>query len=108
MTQPDSSSEPRAPRPTPAELESEIARTRSELASTIDELTTRLDPRVQAVNVAHQARQAASDTGSFLSGGGLPEEDPRRARNVKILVGVVAVGVSLVAAAILRRRSSRA
>lgn len=91
--------------PTQAELEAEISRTRSELASTIDELTTRLDPRVQAVNVANQTKQAAADTGAFFTGGGLPEHDPARARNVKILIAGAAATVALVAAAILRRRS---
>ncbi|MFI2702178.1 DUF3618 domain-containing protein [Cellulosimicrobium composti] len=95
--------------PTPqlsqSQLEDEIARTRAELAGTIDELTTRLDPRVQAKQAAHQAKQAASDTGTFLSGGGLPEEDPDRSRNVKLLLGAVVAGAALVAAAVLRRRS---
>ncbi|MDF2846723.1 MAG: hypothetical protein K0R97_705 [Oerskovia sp.] len=91
--------------PTQTELEAEIARTRSELASTIDELTTRLDPRTQAANVAHQTKQAAADTGSFFTGRGLPEHDPARARNVKILIGGAVAAVALVAAAILRRRS---
>ncbi len=94
-----------APRPSQSQLEDEIARTRAELAGTIDELSTRLDPRVQAKQAAHQAKQAASDTGAFLTGGGLPEEDPDRSRNVKLLLGAVAVGVALVAAAVLRRRS---
>ncbi|MFD6166161.1 DUF3618 domain-containing protein [Oerskovia sp. NPDC060287] len=91
--------------PTQAELEAEIARTRAELASTIDELTTRLDPRTQAANVAHQTKQAAADTGSFFTGGGLPEHDPVRARNVKILVTGTIATVALVVAAILRKRS---
>ncbi|MBE7701153.1 DUF3618 domain-containing protein [Oerskovia sp. Sa1BUA8] len=93
------------PVPTQAELEAEIARTRAELASTIDELTTRLDPRTQAAHVAQQTKQAAADTGSFFTGGGLPEHDPARARNVKILVGGTVAAIALVAAAILRRRS---
>jgi outer membrane murein-binding lipoprotein Lpp len=87
------------------QLEDEIARTRAELAGTIDELTTRLDPRVQAKQAAHQAKQAATDTGAFLTGGGLPEEDPDRSRNVKLLLGAVVAGVALVAAVVLRRRS---
>jgi hypothetical protein len=97
--------EPAKAEPTQAELEAEIARTRSELASTIDELTTRLDPRVQAANVGRQTKQAATDTGGFLTGKGLPEHDPARARNVKILIGGAVAAVALVAAAILRRRS---
>nr|WP_051876704.1 DUF3618 domain-containing protein [Cellulosimicrobium sp. MM] len=72
------------PQLSPSQLEDEIARTRKELAGTIDELTTRLDPRVQAKAAAQQAKQAASDTGAFLSGNGLPEEDPDRSRNVKL------------------------
>jgi hypothetical protein len=88
-----------------SQLEDEIARTRAELAGTIDELTTRLDPRVQAKQAAHQAKQAATDTGAFLTGGGLPEEDPDRSRNVKLLLGVAVAGAALVVAAVLRRRS---
>ena len=95
-----------------SQIEDEIARTRAELAGTIDELTTRLDPRVQAKAAAQQAKaaaqqakQAASDTGAFLTGSGLPEEDPDRSRNVKLLLGAVVAGVALVTAAILRRRS---
>ncbi|WP_454728533.1 DUF3618 domain-containing protein [Cellulosimicrobium protaetiae] len=88
-----------------SQLEDEIARTRAELAGTIDELTTRLDPRVQAKAAAQQAKQAATDTGAFLTGSGLPEEDPDRSRNVKLLLGAVVAGVALVTAAILRRRS---
>jgi len=99
------STEPHRSEPTQAELEAEIVRTRSELASTIDELTTRLDPRTQAANVANQTKQAAADTGSFFTGGGLPEHDPTRARNVKILVGGAVTTIALVAAMILRRRS---
>jgi hypothetical protein len=90
---------------TPSQLEDEIARTRAELAGTLDELTSRLDPRVQASNVAQQAKQAATDTGTFLSGGGLPEEDPDRSRNVKVLLGAAVAGAALVVAAVLRRRS---
>lgn len=86
------------PQLSPSQLEDEIARTRKELAGTIDELTTRLDPRVQAKAAAQQAKQAASDTGAFLSGNGLPEEDPDRSRNVKLLLGAAVVGVALVAA----------
>ena len=99
------SSADKAPAPSQSQLEDEIARTRAELAGTIDELTTRLDPRVQATHVAQQAKQAASDTGTFLSGGGLPEEDPGRARNVKVLLGAAVATVALVAAAVLRKRS---
>ncbi|MCB7135191.1 DUF3618 domain-containing protein [Cellulosimicrobium marinum] len=95
----------KAPTPSPSQLEDEIARTRAELAGTIDELATRLDPRVQATQVAQQAKQAATDTGTFLTGGGLPEEDPDRSRNVKVLLGAAAAGAALVLAAVLRRRS---
>ena len=94
-----------APALSQSQLEDEIARTRAELAGTIDELTTRLDPRVQAKAAAQQAKQAASDTGAFLTGGGLPEEDPDRSRNVKLLLGAVVAGVALITAAVLRRRS---
>jgi Protein of unknown function (DUF3618) len=95
----------KAPAPSQSQIEDEIARTRAELAGTIDELTTRLDPRVQASHVAQQAKQAASDTSAFLTGGGLPEEDPDRSRNVKLLLGAALAGTALVVAAILRRRS---
>ncbi|MNW56535.1 hypothetical protein D3C74_342600 [compost metagenome] len=55
--------------------------------------------------MAHQTKQAAADTGSFFTGGGLPEHDPTRARNVKILVTGTVATIALVVAAILRKRS---
>ncbi|WP_069385448.1 DUF3618 domain-containing protein [Cellulosimicrobium cellulans] len=96
----------KAPAQTQSQLEDEIARTRAELAGTVDELATRLDPRVQASHVAKQAKQAASDTGAFLTGGGLPEADPERSRNVKVLLGVAVAAVALVVTGIVRKRSS--
>lgn len=96
----------KAPAPSQDRLEDEITRTRAELADTVDELATRLDPRVQAGQVARQAKQAASDTGAFLSGGGLPESDPERSRNVKVLLGAAAAAVALVVTGIVRKRSS--
>lgn len=94
------------PAPSQAQLEDEIARTRAELAGTVDELATRLDPRVQASHVARQAKQAASDTGALFTGGGMPESDPERSRNVKVLLGAAAAAVALVVTGIVRKRSS--
>ncbi|WP_265520270.1 DUF3618 domain-containing protein [Oerskovia flava] len=99
------SSSPKDTKKSQAELEAEIAVTRKELAATIDDLTTRLDPRVAASHAAHQAKQAAVDTGNLLSGGGLPDRDPARSRNVKVLIGAVVAGAALAVAAIVRRKS---
>jgi hypothetical protein len=96
----------KAPAQSQTQLEDEIARTRAELAGTVDELATRLDPRVQASHVARQAKQAASDTGALFSGGGMPEADPERSRNVKVLLGVAVAAVALVVTGIVRKRSS--
>ena len=90
------------PAPAPSELEAEIVRARAELASSIDELVTRLSPKTQATNFANHTKQAASDTRTFFTGGGLPEEDPKRARNVKIFFSVASVGLALVATIIAR------
>ncbi|MBD8078819.1 DUF3618 domain-containing protein [Cellulosimicrobium arenosum] len=93
------------PKPDRRQLEQEISRTRAELAQTLDELTTRVDPRVHASNAARQAKQAATDTGSLFTGGGMPDEDPARSRNVKILLLGAAAGLAVVAATVLGRRS---
>lgn len=84
-------------------LESEITATRAELAATIDSLSLRLDPRIRAAEAKVAAVQAGSDTAAFLKGAGLPEEDPSRARNVKVLLGAAAGVVGLVALKLIRR-----
>ncbi|ROS76534.1 DUF3618 domain-containing protein [Cellulomonas sp. PhB143] len=90
----------------PSTLEAEIARARTELAATVDELTTRLHPKTQAKNAADAARNAGKDTLAFVTGDGLPDREPARARNVKIVLGAAAAGVVLVVVTVLRRRSS--
>jgi hypothetical protein len=99
------------PSPNSRDLEAEVLRTRTELAAAIDELTTRLSPSYQASRIAREAKQAASDagamaTGSFDSKNG-PAQDPRRARNAKVLIGatigLVVLGTAVAVTAVLRR-----
>lgn len=88
-----------APRPTVADLEAEILRTRAELAGTTDELVARLDPRRQAAEASEGARRLVRD-----AVGTDPAADPaRRARSRLVLaagVGAVALAVVL----LIRRR----
>lgn len=90
--------------PTPAELSAEVLRARAELAATIDELSTRLHPKYVAAEAASATKLAAADAGTFIIGGGLPDDAPRRARNAKILLGVAAGVLALTVLAIVRRR----
>lgn len=89
----------RVPSPTQAELTAEILRARAELAATVDALATRLSPKTLAAEAAESTKQAASDAGAFLTGGGLPTSSPSRARNAKIVLGLVA---SIVAVTIIK------
>lgn len=89
------------------ELADEVSRSRAQLGETIDQLTTRLSPSYQASNLARSTRQAADDARSFVTGSGFPTAEPERARNAKILVGAVALGVALVAAAVVKGFSRR-
>ncbi|AEG43151.1 DUF3618 domain-containing protein [Isoptericola variabilis] len=84
------------------ELEAEVVRSRAEVAATLDALTTRLSPSYQAAQLAQSTRRAASDAGTFVTGGGLPSGDARRSRNAKILLGVVALTATVVAVAVTR------
>jgi hypothetical protein len=84
------------------ELENEIARSRTELAATLDELTTRVSPSYQASQLAQSTRRAASDVGALVTGNGLPAGDARRARNAKVLLGVVVVTVAMVVVGVAR------
>lgn len=90
--------------PTPAELSAEVLRARAELAATIDELSTRLHPKHVAAEAASATKLAAADAGAFITGGGLPDDAPRRARNAKILLGVAASVLALTVLVIVRRR----
>ncbi|SDB93588.1 Protein of unknown function [Sanguibacter gelidistatuariae] len=90
--------------PTPAELSAEVLRARADLAATVDELTTRLHPKHVAAEAASATKLAATDAGTFMTGGGLPDDAPRRARNAKILLGVAAGAIALTVVIILRRR----
>ena len=103
-------STPTTPPPSSSELQAEVLRTRADLAATIDELTTRLSPGYQASRIAREAKQAASDAGAMAAGAfgnkNGPAQDPRRARNAKVLIGatlVVAIGTAVVVTAVLRR-----
>jgi Protein of unknown function (DUF3618) len=97
--------------PSSNELQAEVLRTRADLAAAIDELTTRLSPGYQASRIAHDAKQAASDAGAMLNGSSGnkngPAQDPRRARNAKVLIGatlgLVVLGTAVAVTAVLRR-----
>ena len=99
------------PPPSSRELEAEVLRTRADLAAAVDELTTRLSPGYQASRIAREAKQAASDAGAMATGAfghkNGPAQDPRRARNAKVLIGatlgLVALGTVVVVTAVLRR-----
>ena len=90
--------------PTPADLSAEVLRARAELAATIDELSTRLNPKNVATEAASATKLAATDAGTFITGGGLPDGAPRRARNAKVLLGVAAGALALTVIAVLRHR----
>ena len=90
--------------PTPADLSAEVLRARAELAATIDELSTRLNPKNVAAEAASATKLAASDAGTFITGGGLPGGAPSRARNAKVVLGVAAGVLALTVIPILRHR----
>ncbi|MFE6968732.1 DUF3618 domain-containing protein [Isoptericola sp. NPDC057653] len=96
--------ENRTPAPTTRELEDEVARTRAELTETLDQLATRLSPAYQANQLAKATKQAASDAGAFVTGGGLPDGAPRRRRNAQVLLGAAAAGLALVVIVVVRAR----
>ncbi|WP_369370664.1 DUF3618 domain-containing protein [Promicromonospora sp. Populi] len=104
-------STPTTPPPSSSELEAEVLRTRADLAASLDELTTRLSPSYQASRIAHDAKQAASDAAAMAAGAfgnkNGPAQDPRRARNAKLLIGatlgLVVLGTALAVTAALRR-----
>ena len=52
---------------------------------------------------ATTARLAATDDGAFVTGAGLPKASRSRARNAKIVLGVAAGVVALVALTVVRR-----
>lgn len=86
-----------------AELSAEVLKARAELAATVDELSTRLSPKTLASEAATTARLAATDAGAFVTGAGLPRASRSRARNAKIVLGVAAGVVTLVALTVIRR-----
>ena len=96
--------ENKAPAPTTRELEDEVARTRAELTETLDQLATRLSPAYQANQLARATKLAASDAGAFVTGGGLPDGEPRRRRNAQVLLGAAAAGLALVVIVVVRAR----
>jgi len=96
--------ENKAPAPTARELENEVTRTRAELGETLDQLATRLSPSYQANQLARATKQAASDAGAFVTGGGLPATNPRRKRNAQVLLGAAAAGLALVVIVVVRAR----
>ncbi|MFD2026992.1 DUF3618 domain-containing protein [Promicromonospora aerolata] len=99
------------PPPSSQQLQAEVLRTRADLAAAVDELTTRLSPGYQASRLAQEAKQAASDAGAMATGKfgdkNGPAQDPRRARNAKVLIGatlgLVVLGTAVAVTAVLRR-----
>ncbi|WP_245993452.1 hypothetical protein [Xylanimonas allomyrinae] len=72
----------------------------------MDALTTRLSPGYQANRVKESTRTAAADAAAFLTGGGLPADDAKRARNVKVLF-VAAAALAVVVTITVTRRVRR-
>ncbi len=103
---PGTGAAPSGKAPSPAELKAEIERSRAQLGATIDALTTQLSPKYQAKRAANVTRTAATDAGVFLTGGGMPAGDERRARNVKVLLGSAAALAAVVALNVLAGRLS--
>ncbi|MGF0115385.1 DUF3618 domain-containing protein [Promicromonospora sp. Marseille-Q5078] len=103
MTEPTTPQD-RVPPPTARELQDEVTRTRAELTETLDQLATRLSPSYQANQLARATKQAASDAGAFVTGGGLPDGQPRRKRNAQVLLGAAAAGLALVVIVVVRAR----
>ena len=79
-------------RPTPSEVEAQLAQSRAELAATIDELTNRLDPRVRARESVARAKKLLHDMGTDPS---VSAADRDHARKV---LGLGAVGLAAVVA----------
>ncbi|HEY0187339.1 MAG TPA: DUF3618 domain-containing protein [Cellulomonas sp.] len=88
-----------APRPSIADLEAEILRTRAELAGTADALAARLDPRRQAAEVAGDARRLLRD-----AVGSDPEADPARRTRSRLVLAAGVGAASLLVALVVRRR----
>lgn len=104
MTQPEKAPEPAVvePKRTKMELEAEIARTRDEVRQTLDELSGRLNPQIRAHEAVEEARLAASDVVTLVKGGGLPENDTRRERNVRLVVGVTVLAAAVVTTIVVK------
>ncbi|MGW8567581.1 DUF3618 domain-containing protein [Isoptericola sp. NPDC055881] len=92
------------PAPTSRELEDEVKRSRAELSTTLDQLAIRLSPKYQANQLASATKQAASDAGAFVTGGGLPDGQPGRRRNAQVMLGAAAAGLALVMIVVVRAR----
>lgn len=90
---------------TTPEQPEDIAAIRAELAASIDELVDRVNPKNVATEAAHTAKQATADAAAFVSGAGLPNPDEgNRARNAKIVIGVTAGLITVLALTLLSRR----
>jgi hypothetical protein len=88
-----------APRPTVADLEAEILRTRAELAGTADELVARLDPRRQAAEASESARRLVRD-----AVGTDPAADPARRTRSRLVLAAGVGAVALAVVLLVRRR----
>jgi hypothetical protein len=89
------------------ELQDEVVQSRAELGATLDQLTTRLSPGYQASQLARNTRRAATDAGTFLTGGGMPAGEPRRTRNATVIMSVAALAATVLAVAVARAVSRR-
>ena len=87
----------------PAELEAEIAATRKEMIATINALNARLNPQAKVAEVKQTAQETATDTKTFLTGGGLPQRQSR-ARNVQVVLGAAALAAVVIVVAVIRKR----
>ena len=85
------------PKKSREEMQREIERIRDELAKTVDQFSERISPAYQADRIKSAAKEAAADTKVLLTGGGMPEDDDYRTRNVKITLGAAGVVLALVA-----------
>lgn len=87
---------------TPEQLRADVEKARAELVATVSALSIRTSPKYQATKAKQVVKTAMADAKSLLSGGGLPAEDPQRARNAKVLLGVACVVNATIAWAIAR------
>ncbi|MCL2595118.1 MAG: DUF3618 domain-containing protein [Promicromonosporaceae bacterium] len=82
--------------------QAEVQRLRAELAATVDQLSERISPSYQMDRAKATATRTAQDVRTLVTGGGLPKDDPARARNVKVALGTAGAVVALIALQIIK------